>query len=67
MVAVNLLIAIMGDTYGRISAKEEIEFYKLRGDLIVELEIFESMSDKSFPKYLPQVGDQVDNSTTVGT
>lgn len=47
IVLLNLLIAIMGETYGAINDKAELEFYKLRADLLVELEIFESPSSAS--------------------
>ena len=50
IVLLNLLIAIMGNTYGVINDKEELEYYKLRAALLTELELFESPSQRNFPR-----------------
>lgn len=61
----NLLIAIMGDTFGRVKESQIVEFYHNYAGLIYELEVMmadsERRNDLYFPNYLlysmPEIGE----------
>jgi hypothetical protein len=56
IILLNLLIAVMGDSYGRIAATAEIEFHLLRAQCIVEQELVfsskELNNERFFPRFL---------------
>jgi hypothetical protein len=56
IILLNLLIAIMGDSYTRIQEKSEVEFLRLRATVLLEYELFmspEELADQTkFPKWL---------------
>eukprot|EP00747_Dinoflagellata_sp_TGD_P053654 gnl/TRDRNA2_/TRDRNA2_148577_c2_seq1.p1 gnl/TRDRNA2_/TRDRNA2_148577_c2~~gnl/TRDRNA2_/TRDRNA2_148577_c2_seq1.p1 ORF type:complete len:523 (+),score=97.24 gnl/TRDRNA2_/TRDRNA2_148577_c2_seq1:71-1570(+) len=53
LVLLNLLIAIMGDTFARVQESAIIEFYHNFAELIYELEMLMSESDRQNRKYFP--------------
>lgn len=56
IILLNLLIAIMGDSYARIQENSEVEFLRLRATVLREYELFmspEELADENmFPKWL---------------
>ena len=54
IVMLNLLIAIMSDTYERIMESWEFEGIRMQAETIIEQEQLMSTSDKSNPEYFPK-------------
>eukprot|EP00747_Dinoflagellata_sp_TGD_P092236 gnl/TRDRNA2_/TRDRNA2_165337_c2_seq3.p1 gnl/TRDRNA2_/TRDRNA2_165337_c2~~gnl/TRDRNA2_/TRDRNA2_165337_c2_seq3.p1 ORF type:complete len:500 (+),score=65.36 gnl/TRDRNA2_/TRDRNA2_165337_c2_seq3:680-2179(+) len=53
LVLLNLLIAIMGDTFTRVQESSIVEFYHTFAELIYELEMLMSHTEHSSMKYFP--------------
>lgn len=54
IVLLNLLIAIMGDSYTRISEKADLEFQALRASILLEQELFMTRKERANPRNFPR-------------
>ena len=51
----NLLIAIMSDSYEKVKESEVVEARKLRAQTIIDEEVLMSDAERSNPVYFPQL------------
>ena len=54
LVILNLLIALMGDSYEKVQESAEVEFRRQRAQLLREYEFHMSAADRNNPKYFPR-------------